>query len=92
MQTDEEREESIKNHIQGLISDLNCMSIDDEQLAKVISSTINSNHRTLQQSFFRVLKGAIEHYGKYAYTDQRNEASRDWCNEASKVEMNIPFI
>ena len=92
MQTDQEREESIKNHIQGIVSDLNCMSIDDKRLAQIISSTINGNHRTLQQTFFRVFKEAIAHYGKYSYTDQRNEASRDWCNEVSEVKSYIPFI
>jgi len=92
MNTQEQKEENIKDHIKGIISELNSMSLDDEAIAKVISTTIQGEHRTLQQSFFRVLKLSLADYGRTSFVDARNEKSREWCNEVSQVETHIPFI
>jgi len=92
MNTQTEKEANVQEHIKAIISELNSMSLDDEAMAKAISNTIQGEHRTLQQSFFRVLKLSISDYGKHSFVDARNEKSREWCNEVAQVETYIPFI
>ena len=92
MKTQNEREESVKAHIKAIVNELNSMGLDDKKIAAVISETIGAEHRTLQQAFFRVIQHTMVHYGRYAHVDQRNEVSRDWCNQVADIQTTIPVI
>ncbi len=55
---------------------------------------INCEHRTLIQSFFRMIQQVIQKYSKedFSNSDARNEASLKWAKEVSKIEAYLPLI
>lgn len=92
MKTAAERQLSIQKHIIAIINEMNVMGIDEKELGEAISTAISSEHKTLQQTFFRVFQQTVTHYGKYAYVDRRNQGSRDWANAASEIQVALPFV
>ena len=55
-----------------------------EPMVKALLSCVQSDHRTLQQSFFGVIFKLIEDYGKTKYFDLRNEASVKACKDIAQ--------
>lgn len=63
----------------------------EDILATAMLDAANHTHRTLQQNFFRTLILFIQKM-KDMPTDARNEASVEWCKQASKIESYLPRI
>lgn len=78
-----------------LISLTNVIGKEDE-IAQAMVKTIMSDHRTLQQAFWRVMNKVIVEYGKQAseYKDARNEGAVQSCKALTPVieEQYLPFI
>ena len=63
-ETIQERESKIIAQFDEIVDSLNCMGIDDEEIAGDIAKLIYNKHRTLQQSFFRVIYCILKEYSQ----------------------------
>ena len=67
-----------------------------EPMVKALLACVQSDHRTLQQSFFGVIFKLIEEYGKSEYYDLRNEASVKACMKIAKFikdsDIYLPLV
>lgn len=90
-------EQDVKNQVKKAVSEftaaLNKMGLED-QVAEAAFVQLASEHRTLQQNFWRCVISMAEKYGNEASSDQRNEASKNACKlmtEALK-DTHLPFV
>lgn len=69
------------------------MNGGQEPFVDELFKALISEHRTLQQSFFRAIKNVCHSYAETmeGCTDLRNEASLQFCKDISKLE-GLPFI
>ena len=70
-------------------------SMSEKEMAEGIAEALNGEHRTLQQTFFRVFVSSMEEYGKnfdYARFDARNAESVKFAKDVSEMETYFPFI
>ena len=86
---------SLKESMSTIITRVNRMGGEDE-VAEILNSILISSHRTLQQSFWRVIWKLT---GKYAeallpntFFDPRNEFSVKWCDKIYKSCSWFPFV
>lgn len=79
--------------IKELFRRINYMGNEDT-LAMQISVHLKREHRTLVQSFFRMVKQVIEEYAGWddSQTDQRNLASINWAKDVAKIKKYLPTI
>jgi len=63
----------------------------EEDFIEGMTKGIKDRHRTLQQTFFRCLKGVIKEYSKTS-GDLRNEDSIEWAKKVSKIESDMRVI
>jgi len=93
MSQTEERYTRIAHHLQALIDETNSMTLDNDAAAEAMLNVLTQEHRTLQQSFFRILAKAVERYGEFGrqYHDLRNEASIAWCQKAADATKDTYF-
>jgi hypothetical protein len=67
----------------------------DDMFTEVLMKHILSEHRTLQQSFWRMITKLIIQTAKTEYYDLRNEASIEMCKEIVlklKEKLYLPLI
>lgn len=76
-----------------LLTLTNTMGKEDE-IAEAICKTIMNDHRTLQQSYWRVMNKVITKYGEQAEKDARNEGAVQSCKALTPVvaEQYLPLI
>jgi len=91
-----EQEIKIKEAIEQLSNAVNVLG--SHNIGKVLSKTIQKQHRTLQQSIWRAIFQAILDY-KNAQHDTRNSASVKACgylttfmNDSNYEDFFLPFI
>jgi hypothetical protein len=89
MTFDEAHEKQVKA-LQDLIDSLNTSASDDKAI-ELLSNTLQREHRTLQASFWRVVKGLADNYSKASF-DARNEGAVKLCQKIASIEEYIPFI
>jgi len=87
-----ESQQEIQEAMAVILKHLNYMGIREADVGKVISDTVQKEHRTIQQTFWRTVNEAATDYGRYASVDLRNEGSREWCNKAAEIEVVLPFV
>ena len=84
-----------KNENQKLVNEffdkINVMG-GEKEMANDILEVINHSHRTLVQTFFRIMKIVISEYAKTQFFDPRNEGSVKWAKKVSEVDESLPFI
>lgn len=68
------------------------LSGNDRILAKEIIEWIETEHRTLIQSFFRMVRKVIKGYAKHEHSDARNEGSLEWAKKVAKIDGFMPLI
>ncbi len=56
----------------------------EEKIARAIADTLMNDHRTIQQSYVRVMKMVTEIYAEEATTDGRNEAAKNYCQKVAE--------
>jgi len=88
----QESQDELKAAINTVMKHLNYMGVKEADIGKLISDTVQREHRTIQQTFWRTINEAATDYGRYASVDLRNEGSRVWCNNVSEIETTMPFI
>ena len=91
----EDRIKQTKESMQNFINNINIMN-GDKEIAEVIFETLRYEHRTLQQSFWKVFKIVSKKYSELLdnEVDLRCEDARKYCKvitEASK-ECYMRFI
>jgi hypothetical protein len=65
---------------------------NDDKLAEELIEHIQSEHRSLIQSFFRTIQKTIEGYALHTVSDHRNEGSLDWAKIVAKIDYYMPHI
>lgn len=88
--TDRTRAQEFQEAMEVVVNATNSMGCEKE-LAERMLIAITGQHRTLQQSFFRVFVDMAE---KYADTrsDLRNDASVDFAKKVAKLDHHFPFV
>ena len=72
--------------------DLVNLSGNDRRLSEEFIKHIQTEHRTLIQSFFRMIQKVIEGYSKHTSSDARNVGSLKWAKDISKIDGYFPLI
>lgn len=67
-------------------------SSNERRLAKIFTEHIKTEHRTLIQSFFRMISRVIENYAEHEYFDARNEGSLKWAKKVADIDYFMPHI
>lgn len=67
-------------------------SNNDKRLAKVLIEHIETEHRTLVQSFFRMIAQTIRGYSLHEHFDDRNTASLVWAKKVANIDVHMPLI
>lgn len=89
--------DEIKDSIQQIFKHLNMMG-GEEEFEEVLNKVLSSEHRTLQQVFFRhLILPSIKHFANNydeKWYDLRNEASCETSKKMMPIVENaaIPFI
>lgn len=82
--------EMIEKGIETLCDGLNSFNFDEN--VEVIFSTLQNQHRTIQQNFWRAIFKTMERYASDADFDLRNEASVENCRKVSMHGKEDPFL
>ena len=86
-----ETKDKLETAVKDVISSLNCLGSGNEA-AEVISNTVKSDHRTLQQNFWRAIQGAASNYAENTCIDMRNEASVRFTKQIRELNAPLPYI
>ncbi len=63
----------------------------NDDVAAAIINHLETEHRTLEQGFFRAVKGVCEKYRGFPF-DLRNESAVRFAQKVSEIEEYMPFI
>jgi len=87
-----ERARKVRGAIQVITNACNTYD-GPEPVIEGIVEALNHEHRTLQQSFWRVMYEVMKKYGADDWCDLRNEASKEFCREVTeKIEAYFPHV
>jgi hypothetical protein len=92
-----EKEQVVSEAINTIVNNLNAFG-GAEVIEKAITDTLNNEHRTLQQNFFRhVIKPVVSMYAENHESnnfDLRNQASCECASEMKKVmdDHGLPYV
>ena len=81
--------EKIDDALKVIFQQLN--TLGDSKMGETLADHLQSEHRTLQQSFFRELYKALEIYQHSSY-DLRNEASVKFAKKVMEEGEYFPFV
>jgi len=87
-----EQQKQAQTIMEEFFDKLGNLAINEDAMGALISEKLQCQHKTKQQTFWRIMQATIGHYGRYSNIDLRNQASREWCNEISKIKTVIPYI
>ena len=90
--TDKETVDELNKKIVSDIFQAVNYSSNERRLAKVFSEHLTTEHRTLIQSFFRMMSRVIDDYAEHKYYDERNRGSLNWAQKVAKIEGFMPLI
>ena len=92
MYTQEEYQEAVHKLFDGLNG-------PEKWVEKLLIEELKNQHPTIQQSFWRVMKGVIFEYSEtpVQWTDARNKDSVEFCrrianNESGAMLVGLPFV
>lgn len=88
---DKTREQRNKDWVKEAFDLINWAGNWDD-LSEELVEHISSEHRTLIQSFFRMIQMTIEGYAQHTLSDPRNENSLEWAKKVSKIDAYFPHI
>ena len=79
--------------ITTLLETCNVMGVD-EDLSEMIADLLSKEHRTIQQTFVKVIYHGLVQYGERheTYYDDRNKASVEFCLKLKPMDVYFPFI
>ncbi len=75
--------EEIAESINSIFTNINYFG-NEKLVVKAINDSIQRQHRTLQQDFWRAMFQVVERYGRTTYHDGRNEQSVRLCATISE--------
>ena len=81
---------AVKEAMDQLIREMNVMG-GEEDMVQGMTESLQGQHRTLQQTFFRVFSESMKEY-QHTGTDLRNEAAVNYAKHITKIEYQFPFI
>lgn len=78
--------------VKELFSLVNKMT-NDKDLAEAFKKHLSTEHPTLAQGFFRMVREVCVEYSKRPHFDLRNEASGKFCKRVAEMEdMYFPLV
>jgi hypothetical protein len=87
----QESQAKLENAVTALFSSLNVMGGENE-IIEVVSKMVRSEHRTLQQNFWRVIKNVAADYSENTRSDCRNQGSIEFTKKISDIDCYLPFV
>ena len=81
--------------LSSIPSSANSMGIDYKKITKAIAENVYQEHRTLQQSFWRIINGIAVEYSKLCElhgADLRNGSSAKFTKLITKLEQVFPHV
>jgi len=81
---------NLENIVDALFEEINVLG-KEEQLATQLHELISKQHKTLQQSFIRIMYQFFTKYSNNQY-DSRNEGAVKLAEQIRKLEVFLPFI
>ena len=87
---DSETDKKMKEIVERLFQEINVMGKEAE-VAYLLSLYVSRQHKTLQQSFIRVMHQFFIEYSDSSY-DLRNEGAVKFSEKISKMDVCLPYI
>ena len=84
------RNEAVKKAMKELMNELNVLG-GETDMAAGLTEALQGEHRTIQQSFFRVFAESMKEYANTG-TDMRNAAAVEYAKEINKIDFHFPYI
>ena len=86
--------ESRNKHVAEELMRLSNIMANDDYLAQAVAELLASEHRTIQQSFWRMIQTtAVAYHEKVkGHTDMRNQASVEFTAKIVEANDYLPFI
>ena len=81
---------AVKEAMDELIRTMNVMG-GEEDMVQGMTESLQGQHRTLQQTFFRVFSESMKEY-KDTGSDLRNAAAVNYAKEINKIDYHFPYI
>ncbi len=81
---------AVKEAMDNLIREMNVMG-GEEDMVQGMTESLQGQHRTLQQTFFRVFAESMKEYESTG-TDLRNAAAVNYAKEINKIDYHFPFV
>jgi len=88
---DHETDTNIKTIVEDLFKEINVMGKEDE-ISCQLHQLISKQHKTLQQSFIRIMHQFFTKYSANKNYDLRNEASVRFAEQIKKMQVFLPHI
>jgi len=85
-----ETDNNMKQIVDELFNEINVIGKEDE-LSTQLHRLISQQHKTLQQSFIRIMYQFFLKYSANRY-DPRNEGAVKFAEEISKMKVFLPYI
>ena len=85
-----ETDNNMEQIVEDLFKEINVLGKEDE-ISSQLHQLISQQHKTLQQSFIRIMYQFFLKYSANRY-DPRNEGSVKFAEEISKMEVFLPYI
>lgn len=87
-----EKATKVVDAVRSLTHLMNSYNSQDELWAEVINQALAHEHRSLQQSFWRLFREVIRRYS-ITHHDLRNEAAVQWCKRVTdEVDAYLPLV
>jgi hypothetical protein len=88
---DQEADTKIKTIVEDLFKEINVMGKEDE-ISSTLHKIISQEHKTLQQSFIRIMHQFFTKYSANKNYDLRNEASVRFAEQIKQMEVFLPHV
>ena len=88
---DNETDDNMKKIVDDLFKEINVMGKEDE-ISSTLHQLISLQHKTLQQSFIRIMHQFFTKYSATKNYDLRNEGSVQFAEQIKQMEVFLPHI
>ena len=86
-----ETDTNMKQIVEDLFKEINVMG-KEEELACQLNQLISLQHKTLQQSFIRIMHQFFTKYSATKNYDLRNEGAVKFAEQIKQMEVFLPHI
>jgi hypothetical protein len=88
---DNDTDTNIKTIVEELFKEINVMG-KEEEISRQLYQLISQQHKTLQQSFIRIMHQFFTKYSANKNYDLRNEGAVKFAEQIKQMEVFLPHI